>query len=150
MILLGYWTSKVDQQKTAALLAKVADDNTQWALHAIRRGESVPRSVTETGLLYCPDRASQALLLVDGPALLEVGIGSCGSIAALEVGLLRAHTVLERAVPLPVARGRYRPDLLRRPGTKTIDYWHAVVRTPEGLVDPTATLRQVCAPPEYA
>ena len=150
MILLGYWTSTVDEAKTAALLARVADDNTQWALLAMRRGDRVPRSVSETGLLYCPDRASQALLLVDGPALLEVGTGSCGSIAALEVGLLRAHAILERAVPLPVARGRYQPSLLRRPGTKTIDYWHAVVRTPEGLVDPTVSLRQVCAAPEYA
>ncbi len=149
-MMLGYWTSAVDMRKTAALLRFIADENTRWAVDALRRGESLPRSVAQAALLYCPDHASRSVLLVDGPALLEVGTGSCGSIAALEVGLLRAQAMIERAVPQPVARGRFVASLLRRPGTETIDYWHAVVRTPKGLVDPTAGLRQVCAPPEYA
>jgi len=147
---LGYWTPHVDERKTAAMLMFVADENTLWAIEQMRRGKDVPRSVSETGLLYCPDHASQSVLLIDAPALLRAGTGSCGSIAALEVGLLRAQAVLEDAVPLPVARGRYQPSLLRRPGTRTIDYWHAVVRTPSGLTDPTASLRQVCPTPEYA
>ena len=150
MMLLGYWTPQVDERKTAALLHHIADENTRWALRSMQRGEAVPRSVTDAGVLYCPDRASQSVLLVDAPALLGVGVGSCGSIATLEVGLLRARAVLKGAVPLPVARGRYQPSLLRRPGTNAIDYWHAVVRTPTGLLDPTTNLRQVCPTPEYA
>ena len=150
MMMLGFWTDQICERKTAALLRLVADENTSWALERLRRGKDIPREVSETGLLYCPDRASTSLLLVDGPALLDAGTGSCGSIAALEVGLRRAHAVFEDAVALPVARGRYQTTLLRRPGTVTIDYWHAVVRTPSGLVDPTQSLRQVCAAPEYA
>jgi len=149
-MMLGYWTPKVDKRKASALLGFISDENTRWAVESMRKGESLPRSVAQAALLYCPDSASRSVLLVDGPALLEVGTGSCGSIAALEVGLLRAQAVLERAVPLPVARGCFVASLLRRPGTETIDYWHAVVRTPKGLVDPTSGLRQVCAPPEYA
>lgn len=147
---LGYWTPHVDERKTAAMLMSVADENTLWALEKMRRGETLARSVGDTGLLYCPDRASQSVLLLDAPALLVAGRGSCGSIVAFEAGLLRARAVLEDAVPLPVARGRYKPILLRRPGTATIDYWHAVVRTPSGLMDPTVGLRQVCPTPEYA
>ena len=150
MMMLGYWTSQVDKRKTEALLGFISDENTRWAVDSMRRGESLPRSVAQAALFYCPDRASRSVLLVDGPALLKVGTGSCGSIAVLEVGLLRAQAVLEHAVPMPVARGRFQASLLRRPGTATIDYWHAVVRTPNGLVDPTSGLRQVCAPPEYA
>jgi|GEM_PF-2218793 len=150
MMTLGYWTPQIDERKTLALLGLVEDENTAWALDAARRGQRIPRSARDAGLLYCPDRASRSLLLIDAPALLKVGTGSCGSIATLEVGLLRAQAVLEDRVPLPVARGRFRSSLLRRPGTETIDYWHAVVRTPKGLVDPTVGLRQVCATPEYA
>lgn len=150
MMTVGYWTPQIDERKAKALLGFVEDENTAWALDAIRLGQRIPRSARDAGLLYCPDRASRSLLLLDAPALLEAGTGSCGSIAVLEVGLLRAQAVLEDRVPLPVARGRFRSRLLRRPGTETIDYWHAVVRTPKGHVDPTVGLRQVCATPEYA
>lgn len=150
MMVLGYWTPQIDERRVADLLARVADENTRWAIDRMLRGERTPRSVHETGLRYCPDRASNAVLLIDAPALLGAGTGSCGSIAALEVGLLRAQAVLEGTVPLPVARGRYQPNLVRRPGTAKIDYWHALVRTPKGLVDPTMGLRQVCPTPEYA
>ncbi len=107
MMMLGYWTSQVDKRKTEALLGFISDENTRWAVDSMRRGESLPRSVAQAALLYCPDRASRSVLLVDGPALLKVGTGSCGSIAVLEVGLLRAQAVLEHAVPMPVARGRF-------------------------------------------
>ncbi len=147
---LGYQTLRIDERKTAALLRRVSDENTLWALGALRRGEALPRSAEDAGVLYCPDRASRDLIVLDGPALLEVGTGSCGSIAVLDVGLLRAQAMLEHGVPLPLARGRYGVKLLRRPGAVDIDYWHAVVRTPGGLVDPTVGLRQVCTTPEYA
>lgn len=149
-MLIGYQTLQIGERQIAALLQTVTAENTRWVLDTLRRGDSVPDSVASTGLLYCPDKAGRDLVVLDGPALLQAGRGSCGSIAALEASLLRARAVLERRVPLPAAAGQYRVQLQRRPGTPQIDYWHAVVRTPGGPIDPTVGLRQVCPTPEYA
>ena len=150
MMTVGYRTLRIDERKTAALLKTVSHENTLWALGAMRRGERLPRSSRDAGILYCPDRASRDLIVLDGPALLDVGTGSCGSIAALDVGLVRARAILEQQVPLPVAMGRYRVKLLRRPGAADIVYWHAVLDLAGSLADPTVGLRKVCATPEYA
>lgn len=146
---LGYRTRHVDERKLADLFKVVAHENTLWALDALKRGVRLPLSAEHAGVLYCPDQASEDLIVLDAGTLLDVGQGSCGSIASLDVGLLRARAVVG-GVPMPAAAGRFRVKLLRRPGTEDIDYWHAVVQTPNGLTDPTVRLRQVCTTPEYA
>lgn len=147
---LGYQTQGVDERKLAEILKVVCHENTLWSLDVLKRGQTLPRSAEAAGLMHCPDQASRSIIFLDAATLLELGQGSCGSIAALDVGLLRARAVIHQRVPLPAATGRYQVRLLRRPGTDSIDYWHAVVRTPNGLMDPTVNLRKVCPTPEYA
>lgn len=150
---LGYRTSYRDgddlERKLVELFKLLAHENTLWALHKRQRGVRLPRSAEDAGILYCPDEASDAIVPKDAETLLDAGIGSCGGIAALDVGLMRSRAVFDHRVPLPVATGRCTVKLIRRPGNKAVDYWHAVMKTPDGLVDPTARLRKVCATPRY-
>jgi len=71
-----------------------------------------------TSVRYMPDGKSDRIDLVDAATLLELGIGSCGSLSAAEYGWLRAH---DHQASLVVRK--------MSPGV-----WHVVVRLPNGTV----------------
>lgn len=148
-MVLGFATQAVTEPQLCRLLDIVIRENTAMFLDQIRSGQKV-LSASDAGLRYCPDRASpHEIVILDAATLLDQAVGSCGSIAGYEVAYLRA-TAQHQGTPAPVAAGRYALELQRQPTRKDIAYWHAVVRTPSGLYDPTRHLPQVCVTPSYA
>lgn len=145
---LGFATSQISEAQLRQMLELVTRENTAWFLARLRAGRSV-RSASEAGVRYCPDRAGFEVLFLDAETLLDQGIGSCGSIAAYDAGVRRARAQWS-GTAAPVAAGRFGPTLISRENGKGVDYWHAVVRTPTGLYDPTRDLKQVCVTPSYA
>jgi hypothetical protein len=147
-MVLGFGTGGVTEAKLLRLLEFVTRENTAFFLGRLRAGQSV-QTASEAGLRYCPDHASShEVVLLDAGVLLDQGVGSCGSIAAHDAAVYRSRAQ-HQGTPSPVASGRFAPHLIRQPSTE-VDYWHAVVRTPDGLVDPSRHLQQVCVTPSYA
>lgn len=118
------------------LLDVLANINAAWFLEQWRSGARPPASARAAGVIWQPDRPSQALSFQSAPIVFRDGVASCGPIAAISVGYQRA---VERASgrSAPSATQRHRIDLvLQRP-----NYWHAMHRTPWGLEDPTQGMR---------
>lgn len=148
-MVLGFTTQAVTEPQIRRLLDLVVRENTALFLGQLRAGQQV-QSAADAELRYCPDRASpHEIVILDAASLLDQGVGSCGSIAAYEVAYLRA-IAQHQGTPAPVAAGRYAPELRRQPTRNDVAYWHAIVRTPSGLYDPTRHLPQVCVTPSYA
>lgn len=146
-MVIGFRTHQATEQQLRAMLELVTRENTAFLLDRLRAGQRV-QSAAAAGLRYCPDEASHEVLFLDAATLLDQGVGSCGSVAAYEASYLRSLAQWN-GMSAPVAAGRFAADLIRQP-SKTVDSWHAVVRTPDGHYDPTRHLQQVCVTPIYA
>ncbi len=145
---LGFVTQRASDSQLRALLELVTRENTAFFLDRIRQGQETP-STSEAAVRYCPDQAAHEVMLLDAATLLDQGVGSCGSLAVYEAGLRRA-LAQSNGTPAAVASGRFGPVVIPRPNHQGVDYWHAVVRTPSGLFDPSRHLQQVCVTPSYA
>lgn len=133
------------EESVQATLDIATAENTSFFLSRMEDGIAVPRNTFNAGVQYCPDQPSQVMAFEAADVLLETRIGSCGSIAAYEAGMLRARAI-RRGMPPRTARKLYRAVvILQHEGRRNV--WHAVVETPQGQWDPSAGLRQVCANP---
>lgn len=145
---VGLVTQQISESQLRAMLEFTTRENAAYFLQRLRQGIEV-QSASTAGIRYCPDLAGNEVMFLDAATLLEQGVGSCGSIATYVAGALRA-LAQHRGVAAPLAAGRYGPVLVRRPNNQGVQYFHAIVRTPEGTYDPTRHLQQVCVTPIYA
>ena len=145
---IGIVTQQITESQIRALMEMVTRENTAYFLDRLRFQAGV-RSLEDEGVRYCPDEAGSEVMFLDAASLLDHGIGSCGSIATYEAGRQRALAVWS-GVASGVAAKRFSADLIPRPNTQGVQYFHAVVRTPSGHDDPTRRLQQVCVSPTYA
>jgi len=149
-MILGYSTQDFSESKLKELLEIVTRQNTQWFLAELAEGRRPPLSSHDAGIKYCPDTAGQQIIFKDASDLLDSGVGSCGSIAAYDAAGRRAWAIHRRRTSPPVACGRYKVALIRRPGAENIEYWHAVVHAEGKTFDPTRALEQICPTPSYS
>jgi hypothetical protein len=92
----------------------LAEHDRQW--YRRHRGAQSP---AQAGIVYAPDPVADSIELLDAPALLAAGVGSCGSLGAAQWGWSTANGT--PAWLLITQRG---------------PLWHVRVRTAAGIWDP--------------
>lgn len=125
-----------DAALLAQLLEALAEANAAWFISEWAQGRRPPNTAREARVLYRPDEPSRSVTFATAPLVFRQGVASCGPIAAISVGQARAAEVVGGHT-WASARQRHRVELV--PQRRL--YWHAVHRTPTGIVDPTRGMR---------
>lgn len=126
-------------------LNALAIANAEWYLDRWGRDLDPPSSGEEGGVRYAPRRGSSARsrVFAGAPYVFHAGHAGCGPLAAMAAGAAQASLRWERGVDADVAAEAYCVVLVEGddPGGVVEDYWHAVVQTPDGIVDVTEGMR---------
>lgn len=119
------------------MLDAAAWANARWFLVIRKLGREAPCCIGCTGLHYVPDRPSRRVRMLVGDELVRRGRGSCGEVAAFELGRRRADAMLD-ARPLHEVAELGRIELVDGPDAET---FHAIVVLADGTtIDPTKEL----------
>lgn len=119
------------------MLDVLGEVNRAWYLDQWRRGFDPPRSARDAGVIWQPDQPDTRAIFADAPTVFGVGVASCGPIAAIDVGYLRARAELDGHGRVST-RERFRVVL--RPQSR--DEWHAFVSRDGVLEDPTRGMQR--------
>lgn len=114
--------------------------NARWYLEQWKRGKDPACCLDciRKDLRYRPDRPSETVKLATGDVLMSKRVGSCGELAALEAGRLRAAAIREGASQDAAANVAHVELVATDPKT-----FHAIVRLANGgSVDPTEGMRR--------
>lgn len=133
-----YLPGRPDPAPLQAALGALARANASWYLDEWTAGRTPPPTARDGGVRYVPRGSAPGRTYSGAPRVFQLGVAECGGIAAIAAGHPQA---LERA------RGRSEHDAAALyqvvlepaddPRGQTADYWHAVVQTPRGRIDPT-------------
>ncbi len=146
-MILGFESDGWSRESLVELLEIVVRENVAYIRESRTNGRDLPRSAFDAGIRYCPDGVGGEIRIQAADALLDQGIGSCGSIAAYDAGMMRHRAELHGVHPA-VAQGRYRIDAQQTHKGNRADYYHIQVWTPRGVLDSVARLEQVCPNPD--
>jgi hypothetical protein len=134
----------IDTDELASLivdtLEALAQANALWYLGQWGRKHDPPVTCTMARVQWCPDDLGYRTEFVWAPELHRLGRGSCGSIAAADLGAHRAIALRRGEDPARVAKD-FRIALERHDPR----YWHAVLRVRGRRFDPTEGLQRCAA-----
>lgn len=112
----------------------VVRDNLRWMQAQEQAGIEVPCCASCAGVKYVPPTSAEyrsANITIDGAQmLLKKKRGACGSIAAYDAAAKRLEGVPAEVLIVPQGG----------------NYYHAVIGTPDGVIDPTAKMESAAAP----
>lgn len=115
------------------VLDALAWANARWYCEQWDEGKDPPCCSGCAEIRYLADQPHEHVTLRAAAELLRAGVGSCGELVALEVGIRRAKALREGKSHADAARAA-RVEL--EPLEPNV--WHAVMMTPSGRVDPCA------------
>ena len=120
----------------------VAAANCIWVLTEWMQGREPPCCLDCGAVKYRPDRPGSTTEIVGAPEMLKDKRASCHSAAAYVCGYARAEAMRD-GMTQEAAAWTYRVVLIPQPRDDARDgYWHAVVMTPDGLVDVTEEMQR--------
>lgn len=109
-----------------AWLDALAWSNARWFLDEHDAGREIPCCNDCAELRYLPDSPSTANTGRSGAELLAAGVGSCGELAAFDVGRARAKAIIDGAT-VEAAGDRAFVELEQQSSSAGRVVWHAVV-----------------------
>ena len=128
------------------MLDLLVNVNAQWYLDEWAQGRDPPTDPRGAGVLWVPDPPRHRVVYFpDAATVIRTRRASCGPIAAMVAGARAATRIRRLVAPSQRAIGRVLEGYgveLQSSGAPAgwpanTAYFHAVVRTPDGLVDPT-------------